>query len=118
MNIELPTWNAEGKKVGDWREKVSECVGRVAAFHWPTCRPVGKLRHVGAVRGGGVGKPRRLQSWRQAERETDFAADGLAISDGLFGLGFGGVVSRIADQHAKGFEPSGGSFHTSRGLWW
>ena len=61
---------------------------------------------VGAVHGGGAGKPPRARSWRQAERETDFAADGLAISDGLFGLGLGGVVSRIADEHAKGCEPA------------
>ena len=61
---------------------------------------------VGAVHGGGDQKSPRARSWRQAERETDFAADGLAISDGLFGLGFGGVVSRIADEHAKGCEPA------------
>ena len=54
---------------------MSECVGHVPTFHRPTCRPVGKLRHVGAVHGGGARKPRRALSWRQAERETDFAAD-------------------------------------------
>ena len=35
---------------------LSECVGHVPALHWPTCRPVGKLRHVGAVRGGRRGR--------------------------------------------------------------
>ena len=50
-------------KMRDLREKkVSECMGHVPALHWPTCRPVGKLRHVGAVQGRMRQKPPRLPS--------------------------------------------------------
>lgn len=41
-------------------------------------------------------------------------ADG--IWDGLFGLGFGGVVSRIADEYAERFEPAGSRRNLFRGF--
>jgi hypothetical protein len=37
--------------------------------HWPTCRPVGKLRHVGAVQIGIAADDERIIRMLMAQRE-------------------------------------------------